>query len=211
MNDYYFIVADRITEIITFISFIFCLINVYIFKKLNKHYKALSLYIIFCFLFDFLNYILVQFKFSNIGLLPLFNLMEVILLLYFFTLKGISKRITKITLIIAVAVNLFDFSGYLFIDNYILNKGRIFNSLLFITIVLYVLANKLNSLKDLKLFYLMIIYFSICFIQFLLLEFFILIPDDSIFLTWILYAIIGVLFYGNTTYYLWKITRILNT
>lgn len=115
MNDYYFIVADRITEIITFISFIFCLINVYFFKKLNKHYKALSLYIIFCFLFDFLNYILVQFKFSNIGLLPLFNLTEVVLLLYFFTLKGISKQNAKIALISAIAVNLFDFLGYLFI------------------------------------------------------------------------------------------------
>ncbi|QQU04762.1 hypothetical protein [Myroides odoratus] len=210
MNDYYFIVADRITGIITFITFILCFINVYIFKKLNKHDKALSLYIIFCFLFDFLNYILVQFKLPNIGLLPLFNLTEVVLLLYFFIVKGMSKRMSKITVIIALSVNLFDFSGYLFIDNYILNKGRVFNSLLFITIILYVLATKINSLNDLKLFYFMLIYFTISFIQFLLLEFFIFIPDDSIFITWILYAVVGGMFYIKTTHFLWKNMRILN-
>jgi len=211
MNDYYFIVADRITGIITFISFILCFINVYIFKKLNKHDKALSLYIIFCFLFDLFNNFLIQFKFPNIGMLPLFNFTEVVLLLYFFTLKGISKRIFKIALITATIVNFFDFLSYLYIDNYILNKGRIFNSILFITIILYILANKLNDLKDLKLFYIMLIYFTISFIQFLLLEFFIFIPDDSIFITWVLYAVIGGIFYIKTTHFLWKSTRILNT
>lgn len=209
MNDYYFI-ANSITGIITFISFILCFINVFIFKKLRKHDKALSLYVIFCFLFDFFNNLLIQFKYTNIALLPFFNLTEVVLLLYFFVFKGNSKRISKFALIFALTVNLFDFLTYLFIDNYVLNKGRIFNSVLFISVILYLLAKKTNSLNDLKLFYFMLIYFIISFIQFLLLEFFILIPDDSIFITWILYAGIGGIFYIKTTHFLWKNTRTLN-
>lgn len=207
MNDYYLIVANIINGIITFITFILCFINIYMFKKLNTRDKALSLYIIICFLFDFSNNILILFHYSNIGLLPLFNIMEVCLLLSFFSIKNIRNTIRKYILIAAVTINVFELVNYLITSNYVLNRGRIFNSLLFITIILYILAKRIKELNHLPLFYIMLIYFSICFIQFLLLEFLIKIPDDSIFITWILYAIFGGILYFNATCYLWKNTR----
>lgn len=210
MNDYYLIVADIINGIITFITFILCFINIYIFKKLNKYYKALSLYVMICFLFDFSNNILILYNYSNIGLLPLFNIIEVFLLVYFFSIKNIFNNYIKYILLIAVSINLYELVNYSLTTNYILNKGRIFNSLLFIIIILYILAKKIKELKHLKLFYIMLIYFSISFIQFLLLDFLINIPDDSIFITWIFYAISGGLLYLKATYCLWKNTRILN-
>lgn len=211
MNDYYLIVADGITGIITFISIFLCFINVCIFKKLNRHYRALSAYIIFCSFFDFLNIILIQFNFPNVGLLPLFNSIELCLILYFFNKKCLNAQIFKLILISGIGVNLIELISYLVSDNFILNKGRIFNSLLFVILILYILAQKVNKLKDLTLYYVMLIYFSITFIQFLLLEFLMQIPDNSIFITWILYAVAGIILYINLTHYLWKITRISNT
>lgn len=210
MNDYYVIVADTINGIITFISFILCFINVCIFKKLKKHCKALSLYIIICFLFDFSNNLLILFNHYNIGLLPLFNIIEVFLLISFFLIKNSHDNIRKFIFIVAVFINLFEFINYLFTGNYVLNIGRVFNSLLFITIILYILAKKTKELSHFKLFYIMLIYFSVTFIQFLLLDFLIKIPDDSIYITWVMYAIFGVILYFNATYYLWKNTRILH-
>lgn len=211
MNDYYFIIADSITGIITMISLILCFINVFFFKKLNKHYKALSLYIILCFFFDFFNNFLIYFSFSNIFLLPIFNIIELFLLLYFFSKKGLTISIITIFIPIGIGINLIEFTNYIISDNYVLNKGRLFNSLLFIVIVLAILAKNINKLKLLKIFYVILIYFSITFIQFLLLEFLMLIPDNSIFLTWILYALAGVVLYLNITYYLWKSTKVSNT
>gem|GEM_PF-1292967 len=210
MNEYYLIVADTINGIITSITFILCFINVYIFKKLNKHCKALSLYIISCFLFDFSNNILILFNYYNIGLLPLFNIIEVFLLIYFFLIKNSNDYMIKLILLVAVFINLFEFINYLFTGNYVINIGRVFNSLLFITIILYILAKKKKEINHYKLFYMMLIYFSVTFIQFLLLEFLIKIPDDSIFITWMMYAIFGVILYLKATYYLWKNTRILH-
>lgn len=210
MNDYYLIIADIINGIITFITLILCFINIYLFKRLNKYYKALSLYIIICFIFDISNNILILCNYSNIGLLPLFNIVEAFLLLHFFSIKNIYNNYLKYVLLVAISINLYELVNYLVTTNYVLNKGRIFNSLLFITIILYILAKKIKELKHLKLFYIMLIYFSISFIQFLLLDFLIKIPDDSIFITWIFYAISGAILYLKATYCLWKNTRILN-
>ncbi len=116
----------------------------------------------------------------------------------------------KLILLVAVFINLFEFINYLFTGNYVINIGRVFNSLLFITIILYILAKKKKEINHYKLFYMMLIYFSVTFIQFLLLEFLIKIPDDSIFITWMMYAIFGVILYLKATYYLWKNTRILH-
>lgn len=211
MEKYYFISADIVTGMVTFISFILCLLNVHIFKHLKRHFKALALYIIACFLFDITNTVLIHFKYPNIGLLPLFNMVELLLLLFFLHPSTKYSRTIKVFIAIGVLINSYEMSYYLVSNDSIINKGRMFNALIFLGMLLYALTKDTKDIKSLLLIHIMIMYFSICFIQFLLLNFLVHIPHDSIFVTWILYAIAGGVFYVISTFYLWKNTNILNT
>jgi len=210
MDDYYLVIANILTGTITFVSFILCFINIYFFKNLKNHCKALSLYIIICFLFDFTNTTLIYFNYHNIGLLPLFNITELLLLIYFMFPKNPYSMLNKITVTVGILINLYEFGYYLNTNDYIINKGRIFNALFFLAIILYKLTQEIQDTKYLQLIYSMLIYFTICFIQFFLLDFLVNIPNDSIFITWMLYAIAGCVLYYFSTYYLWKIIKTSN-
>lgn len=204
MNDYYLVIADAVIGFITCITFMLCLINLVLFKQVNKYCKALSLYIIFCFLFDFSNTVLIYFQYSNVGLLPLFNMVELVLLGTFLHPINPYPKMSKISIGVGVLLHICELVYYFNTNDYILNKGRVFNAILFLTILFSILYRSSNDLKMLPLIHVMIIYFVICFIQFILLEFLVNIPHDSIFITWMLYALAGGVLYSISTYYLWK-------
>lgn len=208
MNNNYIFVANIVTELITCISFILCFINAYFFNKINKYDKALSLYIIFCFLFDLTNNILIKYKIPNIGLLPLFNTIEIILLLCFFYTSKKYKSNFILIFISSFVINVCEIYTYFVQNNEIINSGRIYNALIFISIILYKLYNHTLDLKNLWLSYIMLLYFTVTFIQFLLLDFLVKIPDTSIFITWSIYAISCSMLYIKSTHYIWKNMKI---
>lgn len=204
MNDYYLVIADAVIGFITCITFMLCLVNLVLFKQVNKYCKALSLYIIFCFLFDFSNTVLIYFQYPNVGLLPLFNMVELVLLGTFLHPINPYPKMSKISIGVGVLLHICELVYYFNTNDYILNKGRVFNAILFLIILFSILYRSSNDLKMLPLIHVMIIYFVICFIQFILLEFLVNIPHDSIFITWMLYALAGGVLYSISTYYLWK-------
>lgn len=213
MDDYYLIVADIVTGFITCVTFVLCLINLYLIRKLEKHNKALAVYVILCFLFDFTNTVLIHFNYSNVGLLPFFNVVELILLGVFLYKMNPYPKMTKIAIGVGVLINIYEWVHYFNTNDYIINKGRVFNAIFFLTILLSILSKdgeESKGVRTLPLIHVMIIYFTICFIQFVLLDFLVNIPHGSIFITWMLYALAGGVLYTMSTYYLWKNMKTLN-
>lgn len=172
-------------------------------RGVKKNYKALSFYLISCCVFDLIGWGLSYYGKSNIGLLPYFNSIELALFLYFLK-KEQRTYIAYILLFIGVLIGLADLFPTKVLSPGFMNIGRVFNSLVIISLVFRHLFVNFELGPQVRFYYTLLFYFSITFIHFLLLDFLIHVPSDLKFIFWMIYALSCGVFYVIITRFLWK-------
>ena len=201
-------VIKTITLVISSFSILLAFCSFFILTANLKKEPFFLFYIVLCGIAEIVNLYGAYAGIQTLLLIPIFSFIEFILFWKYFR-KFIYKRILNNLFYFSLLFSIIDF---LIIVYYPTESmfifSRVFNSLLFTGLSIYLLNKVELDLKIITINLCILSYFAITFIYFLTINFLINVRENTIFLIWILYSVVCVLFHIFLFVSSWKFGKI---